>query len=87
MENLISVRRKQSDFSLNSSSDQNSRESKSAEYRNTSYIILLERKGSYVDESKVDVTRASLSRCRTLLDSKQTAPKDSLFRDNSFTTT
>jgi len=82
-----SVRRKQSDSSLNGSSDQKSRESKSANYRNASYTILLERKGSYMNESKVGVTEASLSRCRTLLDSTQTIPKDSLFRDDLFRAT
>ena len=82
-----SVRRKQSDSSLNGSSDQKSRDSKSAKYRNISYIILLERKGNYMNEFKLGVTGASLSRCRTLLDSTQTVPKDSLFRDDLFRAT
>ena len=82
-----SLNRKQSDSSLNGSSDQKSRENKSTKYRNANYAILLERKGSYMKESKLGVTKASLIRCKTLLDSKQTVPKDSLFRDDLFKTT
>lgn len=82
-----SVRRKQSDSSLNGSSDQKNRESKSAPYRNARYIILLEGKGSYMKESKLGVTETSLTRCKILLDSEQIVPKDSLFRDDLFSTT
>jgi len=82
-----SLSRKQSDSSLNGSSDQKNRESKSAKYRNPSYTILLERKGSYMKESKLGVTKASLTRCKTLLDSEQTVPKDSLFGDDLFRAT
>lgn len=82
-----SIRRKQSDSSLNDNSDRKSRESKSARYRNASYTILLERKGSYMNEFKLGVTETSLDKCRTLLDSTQTIPKDSLFRDDLFRAT
>ena len=82
-----SLRRKQSDSSLNGSSDQKNRESKSAKYQNASYIILLERKGSYMKASKLGVTRASLTSCKVLLDSEQTVPKDSMFRDDLFKAT
>ena len=82
-----SVRRKQSDSSLNGSSDQKNRESKSAPYRTARYTTLLEGKGSYMKESKLGVTGASLVRCKTLLDSEQTVPKDSLFRDDLFRAT
>lgn len=82
-----SVRRKQSDSNLNDSSDQKSRENKSAKYRNAGYTILLERQGSYMNESEVGVTEASLSVCGTLLGSAQTVPKDSLFGDDVFQAT
>ena len=82
-----SLSRKQSDSSLNSSSDQKNRESKSTRYRNASYTLLLERKGSLIKESKLGVTGASLIRCKTLLDSEQTVPKDSMFRDDLFRAT
>ena len=79
-----SLSRKRSDSSLNGSSDQKNRESKSARYRNASYTILLERKGGYMKESKLGVTGASLTRCKTLLDSEQTVAKDSMFRGDLF---
>lgn len=79
-----SIRRKQSNSSLNGSSDQKNRESKSAPYRTTRYTTLLEGKGSYMKETKQGATKASLTRCITLLDSEQTIPKDSLFTDDIF---
>ena len=79
-----SLSRKQSDSSLNGSSDQKNRESKSVKYRNASYAMLLERKGSLMKESKLGVTGASLIMCKTLLDSEQTVPEDSMFRDDLF---
>ncbi|KAI4087886.1 MAG: hypothetical protein L6R37_008270 [Teloschistes peruensis] len=79
-----SVRRKQSDSSLNGSGDQTNREKKSTPYRTARYTLLLEGKGSLMKESKLGVTEASLIRCKTLLDSEQTVPKDSMFRDDLF---
>lgn len=82
-----SVRRKKSDSSLNGSSDQKNREGKSAPYRTARYTTLLEGKGSYMKETKQGATKASLVGCITLLDSEQTIPKDSLFRDDIFRAT
>jgi len=82
-----SLSRKQSDSSLNGSSDQKNREKKSAPYRTARYTTLLEGKGSYMKESKLGVTGASLARCKTFLNSEQTVPKDSLFRDDLFQAT
>ncbi len=79
-----SLRRKQSDSSLTGSSDQNKRESKSVAYRDTRYTTLLAAKGSFMDKSDLDITDASKSLCRRLLDSEQDVPKDSLFRDDLF---
>jgi len=79
-----SVRRKQSDSSLNGSSNQKSRESKSAKYRNASYTILLERKGTYMDKSDLDITKGSKDLCQRLLELEQALPKDLLFRDDLF---
>jgi len=82
-----SLRRKQSDSSLTGSSDQKKRESKSVAYRDTRYTTLLEGKGSYMKESHLGLTEASLTSCKTLLNSEQAVPKDSLFRDDLFRTT
>lgn len=82
-----SLRRKQSDSSLSESSDQKRRESKSAPYRDTRYSTLLAAKGSYMERSDLGVTAASLTWCKTLLDSEQTVLADSLFRDDIFETT
>lgn len=82
-----SLRRRQSDSSLTGSSDQKKREGKSAQYRDTRYTTLLAAKGSYMERSDLGVTNASLIWCKTLLNSKQTVPKDSLFRDDIFEAT
>src|SRR6202012_3324060 len=82
-----SLRRKQSDSSLTGSSDQKKRESKSAPYRDTRYTTLLAAKGSYMEKSDSGITDTSLAWCKTLLNSEQTIPKDSLFRDDVFETT
>lgn len=82
-----SLRRKQSDSSLTGSSDQKRRESKSAQYRDARYTTLLAAKGSYMDTSDSNVTDTSLTWCEKLLNSEQTVPKDSLFRDDVFRTT
>ena len=82
-----SLNRKQSDSSLNGSSDQKNRESKSVRYRNASYAMLLERKGSLMKESKLGVTGESLIMCKTLLKLEQTVPKDCMFRDDLFRAT
>lgn len=78
------LRRKQSDSSFDGPSDEQDRESKWAAYRSPRYTALLEGKGSYMTESKLGVTEASIAWCKTLLDSDQTVPKDSLFRDDLF---
>ncbi len=81
---LTALRRKQSNSSLNDSSDQKNRESKSAPYRNTRYTTLLEGKGSYMRKSKLGITNASRTLYQILLDSEQTVPQDSLFHDDLF---
>ena len=82
-----SLRRKQSDTSLTGSSNQKKRESKSAAYRDTRYTTLLAAKGSYMEKSDLGVTKTSLTWCKTLLNSEQAVPKDSLFRDDIFEAT
>ena len=79
-----SVRRKQSDSSLNSSSDQTNREKKSAPYRNVRYATLLEGKGSYMYKSDLGITQGSNDHYIRLLTLKQAVPMDSLFRDDLF---
>ena len=82
-----SVRRKQSDSSLSGSGDQKKRESKSAPYRDMRYATLLAAKGSYMEQSDPGITDASRTWCKTLLNSNETPPIDSLFRDDIFATT
>jgi len=80
-----SVRRKQSDSSLNGSSDQTNRESKSAPYRTTRYTTLLEAKRSYMREFDDDnILKDMEDLCQMLLKKEQTVPQDSLFRKDIF---
>ena len=79
-----SLRRKQSDSSLTSSDDPKKRESKSAPYRNTRYAILLATKESYMEKSVSGITDTSRTWCKTLLNSEEVIPIESLFRDDVF---
>ncbi|KAI4088940.1 MAG: hypothetical protein L6R37_008121 [Teloschistes peruensis] len=79
-----SVRRKQSDSSLNSSSHQTNREKKSAPYRTVRYTTLLEGKGSYMYKSDLGITKGSKDLYSRLLGLEQAIPMDSLFRDDLF---
>ena len=79
-----SLRRKQSDSSLTGSSDQKKRESKSAQYRDARYTMLLAAKGSFLEQSDLGITDTSRTWCTTLLSSVQTVPKETLFRDDIF---
>jgi len=79
-----SLRRKQSDSSLTGSSDQLPREAKSAQYRTINYSTILATKGSFMDESDFGITTSSKSMCESLLQTEQTVPQDSLFRDDLF---
>jgi hypothetical protein len=65
-------------------SDQKSREIKSASYKRPSYATVLAIQGSFMGKSDLGVTDASKILCRTLLDTEQTVPQDSLFRDDIF---
>ena len=82
-----SLRRKNSTDSITTPSDQQPREAKSAKYRTTRYETVLATKGSFMDKPEsltLDITNTSKSLCRTLLQSEQTVPQDSLFRDDLF---
>jgi len=79
-----SLRRKNSDSSTVTPSDQQPREVKSSKYRTANYATVLATKGSFMDKSDLGITDASKSFCRTLLEKEQTVPQDSLFRDDLF---
>lgn len=80
-----SLRRKQSDSSLNGSSDQKNRESKSAPYRTARYTTLLEGKGSYLREYDDDnVPKDMEDLCKMLLREENNVPQDSLFNKDIF---
>jgi len=76
-----SLRRKNSESSLQTPSDQLPREVKSAQYRTVEYEIGLEKKGSYMCKYKDGCKQEHLE---GLLYSEQTIPQDSLFRDDLF---
>ena len=78
---LSSLRRKNSESSLQTPSDQLPREIKSAQYRTVEYEIGLEKKGSHMCKFKDGCKQEHLER---LLYSEQTVPQDSLFRDDLF---
>ncbi|KAL8698607.1 MAG: hypothetical protein Q9201_006476 [Fulgogasparrea decipioides] len=79
-----SLRRKASDSSLTGCSDQLPREVKSAQYRTEKYSTILATKGSFMDNSDFGITTSSKSICQDLLQTEQTVPQDSLFRDDLF---
>jgi hypothetical protein len=45
---------------------------------------VLQTKGSYMGKSQLGITDKSRSLCKTLLDTEQPAPKNSLFDDDIF---
>jgi len=79
-----SLRRKNSDSSIATPSDQQPREAKSAKYRTAAYETLLATKGSFMCKSDEGITKASKDLCQMLLNSEQTFPLNSLFRDDLF---
>ena len=84
-----SLRRRQSQSTLQTPSDQPSREGKSSQYNTPDYEIKLERKGSYMREyddidDNDDKGKNMKTLCKTLLERDQTVPQDSLFRDDLF---
>ncbi|KAK3399360.1 hypothetical protein B0T20DRAFT_409922 [Sordaria brevicollis] len=68
-------------------SDQKPREEKIAPYREPRYKTLLETKGSFMDRSELDMTDESKALCKTLLETAQAEPRDSLFRSDIFEST
>jgi hypothetical protein len=65
-------------------SDQKPREVKSAPYQDPRYKLLLATKGSFMEESDMDIIQQSKKIYLNLLDAKQTIPSESLFRDDLF---
>jgi hypothetical protein len=68
-------------------SDQNPREAKSRQYLSAGYPNALADKGSFMEECELGAMATSISFCQTLLNTKQTFPSDSLFRDDIFKAT
>ena len=83
-----SLRRKKTQSTSETPSDQLPRENKSSQYNNIEYEIRLEQKGSYLrefDDIDNDNKEENMKiLCKTLLDRSQTIPQDSLFRDDLF---
>ncbi|KAF4585870.1 hypothetical protein GQ602_005175 [Ophiocordyceps camponoti-floridani] len=82
-----SVGRKRSSLVSSSTatpSDQKPREVKTAPYRDPRYETLLGTKGSYMEMLSPRIADASKEFCITLLETPQSTPKDSLFRDDVF---
>ncbi|KAJ9624521.1 hypothetical protein H2203_005256 [Taxawa tesnikishii (nom. ined.)] len=84
-----SLKRKQSEAGSAASSgttpsDQQPREVKSAPYKDQRYETLLETKSSFMGKHEAGIRDVSKSFCRRLLDTEQTLPDNSLFRDDLF---
>ena len=81
---LLARKRSQSSLTTSATpSDQRPREEKTAPYRNSSYIVLLETQGnSYINEDKLGISATSERLCKSLLEKKQPFPKDTIFRDD-----
>ena len=79
-----SFRRKNSDASIATPSDQKPREAKSHQYAHSNYETLIATKGSFINPSSLGVTDASKALCQTLLSTEQSVPQDILFRDDLF---
>ncbi|KAI9048904.1 hypothetical protein LZ554_006757 [Drepanopeziza brunnea f. sp. 'monogermtubi'] len=65
-------------------SDQKPRDLRSTSYQDVRYAAILATKGSFMENSELDITAASKILCRTLLEAEQTLPEDSLFHDDLF---
>ncbi|KAF2460124.1 hypothetical protein BDY21DRAFT_408277 [Lineolata rhizophorae] len=82
---LSNLSRKRSNSALSStSSNQKSREEKSAPYKDSQYELLLRTKGTYMDVSELDITDASKRLVRNLLEGEQPVPKETIFDDAIF---
>ena len=68
-------------------SDQKTREEKNGPYMNPSYPARLESKGSFMWQDKEGVSEKNKTICRTLLETDQTVPGDTLFGDELFEAT
>lgn len=84
-----SFRRKTSEPSLitqssDTPSDQRPREEKSAPYRHARYKLQLRERGIFMDKHGKDITDKSKCLCQKLLETPQTLPQDSLFKDELF---
>ena len=79
-----SLGRKRSQSTLHTPRDQLPREVKSAQYKDAEYKDKLEKMGSYMRESDLDITDDSRKFCETLLQSEQDVPQDSLFCNDLF---
>lgn len=84
-----SLRRKRSEPSLITQSsatpsDQRPREEKSAPYRHARYELQLRERGIFMDKHGKDITDNAKRLCQKLLETPQTLPQDSLFKDELF---
>lgn len=68
-------------------SDEKPREGKSADYKTPRYEVVLATKGSFMKSSPLGVNPACKQLCKSLLESEQVYPRDSLFRDDLFEST
>ncbi len=66
------------------SSDQKPWEAKSPPYASPSYETILATKGSFMVESGLGITDASKKLCQILLDTEQSVPQNTLFRNDLF---
>ncbi|KAF1999267.1 hypothetical protein P154DRAFT_554896 [Amniculicola lignicola CBS 123094] len=88
---LASLRRKRSDASIDNEtvstrtpSDQQPREQKCAPYRHRRYEGQLSERGSFMSRYKGGISAKSKALCQRLLNSPQSPPKDTFFKDEVF---
>jgi len=79
-----SLRKKQSDASSATPSDQKPREAKSTSYTRPSYETVLATRGSFMAKFELGITDECKRLCRTLLAAGQSIPLGTLFRDDLF---
>ncbi|KAL7784858.1 hypothetical protein V8C37DRAFT_395118 [Trichoderma ceciliae] len=80
-------RKRSNSGSSTTPSDQKPREEKGAQYRDQRYETLLATKGSFMVKSRLDIFSQSKTLCKSLLETKQAFPENSLFHDDLFDST
>ncbi|KAL7953662.1 hypothetical protein V8C34DRAFT_296390 [Trichoderma compactum] len=79
-----SISASSSNASIVTPSDERPREEKSAPYRDSRYVVLLNIKGAYMETSEQGILDESKQTCRDLLQNEQQFPQGTIFEDAVF---